>query len=94
MCEYEGLLAEMRKDPEIQNPRSGIRFPMDSHFLSKEFAAKAGEIFGRAEALAAGDEELLHRVERAELPVMYVKLSRGKAFAPDSAEVLGKFEKA
>jgi hypothetical protein len=44
--------------------------------------------------LAAGDEQLLQRVERAELPVLYVKCWRGPKFAgPTYADDVTDFER-
>jgi hypothetical protein len=91
MKEYEALLASTRKEheQEIQNPPSGIRFPMTIGYLSKDFLAKATEIFAKAEKDAAGDEVLVHRVERAELPILYVKLAQG----PITQAVFDRFER-
>lgn len=49
---------------------AGIRYPMTIAFLSKEFLAQASDIFDRATQAAGDDEKLLHRVERAELPIL------------------------
>ena len=88
--EYEALLASSRKEHEAvaQAPPGGIRYPMDIAFLSKDFLAKATEIFQRAEKAAGTDKTILHRVERAELPILYVKLAQG----PVTRERLDRFE--
>jgi len=67
---------------------------MDVAFLSKEFLDKSTEIFDRAKQAAAGDDVLLRRVERAELPVMYVKLSRGPGLiGQEFGPLLERFER-
>ena len=88
--EYETLLATSRKEHEsvAQNPPGGIRYPMDIAFLSKDFLAKATDIFDRAKQAAGKDETLLHRVERAELPILYVKLAQG----PVTRDLVDRFE--
>ncbi len=91
MMEYEALLtAAAKKDTkELSNPPGGIRFPMTMGLYDKEFLDGASAIFSRAEKAAGEDAVLLHRVERAELPVMYVKLMQG----PVTKELLDQFEK-
>ena len=88
--EYEALLASSRKQHEsvAQSPPGGIRYPMDIAFLSKDFLAKATEIFERAKKAAGKDQKLLERVERAELPILYVKLAQG----PVTRELFDRFE--
>ena len=88
--EYEQLLASSRKAnaSELANPPSGIRFPMTIGLYSKDFLAKATDTFARAEKTAGDDEKLLHRVERAELPILYVKLAQG----PVTKGLLDRFE--
>src|SRR5262249_46653129 len=56
--EYEALLATMRREhaAEMASPPSGIRYPIDAPFLSKDFVEKASAIFDRAKQLAAGNE--------------------------------------
>jgi hypothetical protein len=67
---------------------------MDVPFYTKDFIAKATDIFSRANTLATGDEKLLQRVERAELPILYVKCWRGPRFAGlPYAEDLAAFER-
>lgn len=96
LLDYEALLVQMRTDfaPQMASPTGGIRYPMDAPFLTKEFVTRATEIFARAKKLAKGDETLLRRVERAELPVLYVQSVRGPGFVGDSyAQVVGDFER-
>ena len=55
---------------------------------------QATELFARAKELAAGDETLTRRVERAELPILYVKCVRGPEFVGDDyAQVVAEFER-
>ena len=91
LMEYEALLASSRKEhaTELANPPSGIRYPMTVSFLSKGFLAKATDIFARAKKAAEGDEVLTRRVERAGLPILYVKLVQG----PVTKELLDEFER-
>jgi hypothetical protein len=89
--EYEHLLASSRKEnaKELDNPPGGIRYPMTIGMFSKSFLDKSDDIFARAKNAAKGDATLLHRVERAELPILYVKLSQGAV----TAESLDRFER-
>ena len=96
MEEYEALLAKLRKDyaMAMDAPPGGIRYPMDAPFFSLDFVVRATQIFTRARQLALGDEALLRRVERANLPLLYVKCVRGpEFFADDFARVVGAFER-
>jgi hypothetical protein len=94
--EYEALLAQMRAEhaSEMASPPGGIRYPMDAPFITKDFVAQATAIFARAEQLAAGDDALTRRVERAELPLLYVKCVRGPEFTgADYAPAVDRFER-
>jgi hypothetical protein len=96
IAEYNALLYRARQEHarEMASPPGGIRYPMDAPFLTKAFVAKATELFARAKQLAKGDEQLARRVERAELPILYVKCVRGPEFVGgDYAEVVGEFER-
>lgn len=44
-------------------------------YLTPEVLAQASELFDQAEAAVAGDEEVLHRVQVARLPVMYARIT-------------------
>jgi hypothetical protein len=95
IAEYEALLKRQAENhrEQLASPPSGIRYPMDIAFLSREFVVEADAIFARARELAGDDEKLLHKVERYELPVMYVKLVRGPDFVGGGyAEVIDRFE--
>ncbi len=86
LMEYEELLKSWRAEhaAAFAGPPGGIRYPMAAAFFTKEFLDRATEIFGRAKTAVAGDEAILRRVERAELPILYVKGSRGKALVGES----------
>jgi hypothetical protein len=94
--EYEALLERMRVDhaSEMSSPPGGIRYPMDAPFFTKEFLTQSMDIFARARQLARGDDELTRRIERAELPILYVKCVRGPEAVGDSyAQVVDEFER-
>ncbi|HEV2293459.1 MAG TPA: DUF4838 domain-containing protein [Tepidisphaeraceae bacterium] len=96
LMEYDALLREQAEShaAALQSPPGGIRYPMDIAFLTKDFCDRAAAIFARGRELAGSNEALLHRVERAELPILYVQLSRGSAFAgPDYAGMIDRFER-
>jgi hypothetical protein len=96
IAKYEALLESMRAEhaAEMATPAGGIRYPMDAPFFTKAFVARATEIFAEARRLAQGDETLTQRVERAELPILYVKCVRGPAFVGDDyASVVAEFER-
>jgi hypothetical protein len=93
---YETLLEKMRTDhaQQMASPPGGIRYPMDAPFFTKEFVAQATDIFAQAKELARGDEALTRRVERAELPILYVKCIRGPEFVGEAyAKVVAEFER-
>lgn len=94
--EYEVLLERMRADhaSEMASPPGGIRYPMDAPFFTKGFVAQATDTFARAKQLAQGDDELMRRVEQAELPLLYVQCVRGPEFVGDKyAQVVDRFER-
>lgn len=96
LMEYQDLLTAWRAEhaAKFAAPPGGIRYPMQSAFFTKGFLDKASEIFARAKVAAAGDETLLRRVERAELPLLYVKGSGGKALAGETfAAAVADFER-
>ncbi len=79
MMEYEQLLdasAKMHAE-ELAQGGGGMRYPMTAGFLSKAFLKQSEALFAKARDAIAGDAMILQRVERAELPVLYVKLSQG-----------------
>lgn len=79
LADYEALLNQIRVDfaEQMKSPKGGIRYRMDAPFLNKDFINRATEIFRRAKELAKDDPALTRRVERAELPILYVKCVRG-----------------
>jgi hypothetical protein len=83
LAEYEELLGGLRKThaAEMESPAGGIYYRPDVPFYTKDFIQKATSIFARAKQLAAGDDQILQRVERAELPILYVQCWRGPKFA-------------
>jgi len=96
LAEYDALLVKAGKDhaKDLASPAGGIRYEMNNPFLSKEFLETSTEIFSRAREAAAGDDELFRRVERAELPILYVKLMQGpKITGPEYKNVLDTFER-
>jgi len=95
IVQYDELLRQAGVDhaKELESPPGGIRYEMDHPFLSKEFLDKATALFGRAMALAESDT-IRRRVERAEMPVLYVKLMRGPGFVGDQyPAILERFER-
>jgi hypothetical protein len=96
LAEYEALLNGLRQThgAEMASPAGGIRYSMDVPFFTKSFVQQATSIFAQAKKLAAGDGQVLRRVERAELPILYVKCWRGPKFAgPTYAESVADFER-
>jgi len=96
LAEYENLLNQLSLDhaSELASPVGGIRYPMDSPFFPKSFVTSATEIFRRAKELASHDEELTRRVERAELPILYLKCVRGREFIGEEyPQVVAEFER-
>ncbi|HEX8521922.1 MAG TPA: DUF4838 domain-containing protein [Tepidisphaeraceae bacterium] len=79
IAEYDALLNKALADhaTEMQSPPGGIRYPMDAAFLTKDFLEQASSSFSRAKELAKDDPAVLKRVERAELPILYVLCRRG-----------------
>jgi hypothetical protein len=96
MAEYEALLENAGKEhaKDLASPPGGIRYPMDVSFLNRDFLDKATNIFARAKDLAQGDPVLVKRIERAELPILYVQCVRGPEFVgPAYANVVADFER-
>ena len=94
IAEYNALLQRTGRNhaKSLAGPKGGIRYPMDHEFLSRGFLDRATRLFDRAEGLAEG-EEILHRVELARLPIIYVRLSRGPEFVGEGyAELIDRFE--
>ena len=93
IADYYELLRKTAEEDKEAMKNIGIRYGMSSEFLSKKFLGKAASIFNCAESLAE-NEEILHRVQRERIPIMYVKLCRGPSFVGDEYKILAdKFEK-
>jgi hypothetical protein len=94
---YQKLLSRMRVEHRqgMASPEEGIRYPMDAPFITREFITQAKTLFVKAKGLAQGDDPLTERVERAELPILYVQCVRGPEFsAPENyAVVVAEFER-
>jgi hypothetical protein len=96
LLDYESLLAGLRGEygESMASPPGGIRYPMDAPFISAGFLDRATRLFARAAELARGDEALIRRVERAYLPILYARCSRGpQPGQQDYAEVVAEFER-
>lgn len=94
--EYQKLLYGLRRDhaAAMAAPPGGIRYPMESPFFTKDFVSSATAVLAKAKELAQGDLELMRRVERAELPILYVECVRGPEFTgPDYGNVVADFER-
>ncbi len=94
ILEYDQLLQQAGRDhaESLAAPKGGIRYPMDSEFLSRDFLWRAEGLFDRAEELAENDE-IRQRVELARVPIMYVNLVRGPAFVGEGyAALIDRFE--
>jgi hypothetical protein len=91
---YNDLLDETARAhaESLKSPKEGIRYGMDSEFLTKEFIDKASALYDQAEALAE-DDTIRQRVERDRLPIYYVQLCRSKEFTGDAyQQILTRFE--
>jgi len=91
---YNDLLDATARDhaESLKSPKDGIRYPMDSEFLTKEFIDQAAALYDQAEDLAENDT-IRQRVERDRLPILYVQLCRGKAFTGHGyPKILNRFE--
>lgn len=96
IAEYDALLYRSRDEhaEAMATPSGGIRYGMDAPMLNKDFLDKATKLFAQARTLAADDAALLRRVERAELPILYVKCVRGPEFVgQEYAAVVAEFER-
>ncbi len=96
LADYEQLVAQTAAShaADLAAPGAGIRYPMDEAFLSKEFLDRATQVFARARELAGDDQATLRKVERAELPILYVKAVRGPEFVgKEYSAILDRFER-
>lgn len=91
---YDELLNATAREhaDSLKSPKDGIRYPMDSEFLTKDFIDKASALYDQAETLA-DSEAIRERVERDRLPIYYVQLCRGKEFTGEAyPKILERFE--
>ena len=96
MEEYDEVLNHLRVEfsKEMASPAKGIRYPLDAPFFPKDFVTSATRIFGKAKQLAAGDDLITRRVERAELPMLYLQCVRGRKFVgEDYPKIVANFER-
>jgi hypothetical protein len=78
--EYINLIhSETQKDPKLHVQI----YTAPSAYVTPTMIARANELFDQAEAAAAGDPVVLHRVQVARLPIMYAEaaLSTGGTFS-------------
>ena len=67
-----------------------IRAKPDSEFLASEIIQRANELFDEAERLA-DDDDVLHRVHVARLPIQYVQISTLPASDPERQRLIDRF---
>ena len=67
-----------------------IRAKPDSEFLAPEIIQRANELFDEAERLA-DDEDVLHRIHVARLPIQYVEISTIPEDDPKRNEIIAQF---
>lgn len=92
--QYEKLLNQQKEKfkDELKKPKDGIRYGMDSPFLTLDFLKQATKLFDKAKE-AAENNSILKRIDLAYLPILYVKLSRGPSFISEEYENnLNQFE--
>lgn len=95
LMKYQELLGSLRGThaAEMKAPKGGIRYTMDASFLTRGFVDNGTGLFAEARRLATGDKDLLDRVDRAELPLLYVRCERGPAFTGSGyPQVVARFE--
>jgi hypothetical protein len=96
MLEYQKLFELLRTKyaDAMKSPPGGIRYPIEVPFLPKDFIDEASKLFDKAMQAAGSDAALLRRIERTELPILYVKGCRGPEFTgPSYAQVVADFER-
>lgn len=96
LADYDKLLEKALTEhaEAMAAPPGGIRYAMDAPFLTKEFITQATALFARARQLAGSDEAVMRRVERAELPILYVQCERGPEFVgSDYGRTVAEFER-
>ena len=97
IAEYNDLLGSIRKGfPDVREIHDWtLPSGRGTDYLSQEFLDGATVLFNEAERMA-DNEEILHRVERDRLSIMYVKLMQGTEFVIERGEdypaLLDRFE--
>ena len=86
---YIDMLHQKVRDDNIHMT---IRAKPDSEFLASEIVQRAEELFDEAERLA-DDEDVLHRVQVARLPMQYVRISTLPEDDPKRAAIIDNFFK-
>ena len=71
---------DLMHKPVLDNPKLYIHIwtPPTAPYLTPESIAKSVELFDQAEASVKDDPVLLHRVQVARLPILYVQIVRSK----------------
>lgn len=85
--EYINML---HKTVQEENIHVNIWAKPDSKFLSEEIIGKATELFDQAEQLA-DDDDVLHRVQVARLPIQYVKLATNAVEGDERERMIDHF---
>ena len=87
--EYIDMLHKKVRDDNIHMT---IRARPDSEFLATEIIQRSDELFDEAEKLA-DDEDVLHRIQVARLPIQYVQISTLSETDPKRTTIINKFFK-
>jgi len=87
--EYIDMLHKKVRDDNIHMT---IRARPDSEFLATEIIQRSDELFDEAEKLA-DDEDVLHRIQVARLPIQYVQISTLSETDPKRTTIIDKFFK-
>ena len=94
--EYEDLLAQLRTEHAqvMDCPAGRHSLPDGRAFLHQNIPHPGRRNLCRARSSPGATTALLRRVERAELPILYVKCVRGPEFVGDSyAQAVADFER-
>ena len=94
LWQYEKLLNQQKEKfkDELKKPKDGIRYGMDSPFLTLDFLKQSTTLFDKAKE-ASDNNSILRRIDLAYLSILYVKLSRGPSFISEEYENnLNQFE--
>jgi hypothetical protein len=89
--EYIELIRrQVKEKPDLH---VGIYAAPDVGYLTPEVIKRSAELFDQAEAAVAGRPEVLQRVERARLPVLYVQIVLGDKADPQRGALINQFER-